>query len=88
MWGTEVPGAVDQGDAVAAWLTAFLGVADLRLVHFNEVSVWADYGVRAEKESQPYAGNYSGRKRGQSTPWAGHQSVCNITALNPRVWHQ
>ena len=48
---------MDQGDAVAAWLTAFLGVADLRLVHFNEVSVWADCGVRVEKESHQHAGN-------------------------------
>ncbi len=37
VWGSEVHGAVDQGEAVAAWLNRFLGGTDLRLVYFHEV---------------------------------------------------
>jgi hypothetical protein len=77
---------VDQGDAVAAWLAAFLGVADLRLVHFNEVSVWADCGVRVEKESQQHARNIvvGGGGGGDTHRWVGLQSVCNLTVRKPQ----
>ena len=37
VWGDEVSGAVDQGDAAARWLSDVLG-ASVRLVYFDQVS--------------------------------------------------
>ena len=45
VWGTDIDSAVDQGDAVAAWLSAFVGQPNLRLVYFDEVCVCRNLGI-------------------------------------------